>query len=105
MVPASVEKAVISWSGNWMATIDSRDGDVGFHSEIYLKIWSWDENQENWVLNTRIDRPHGIAKVTDISFSPDVGIKSVFLVTTGNDGRIKTWRLKRGSSTDTEISA
>jgi len=89
-----------------MATIDSRDGDVGFHSEVYLKIWSWDENQENWVLNTRIDRPHGIAKVTDLNFSPEVGsVKRVFFVTTGNDGRIKTWKLKGGSSTETETSA
>ncbi|KAF9486317.1 WD40 repeat-like protein [Pholiota conissans] len=92
LIPAFVETAVISPSGGWMATIDSREGDCGFHDEVYLKFWSWDKHRNNWVLNTRIDRPHGTERVTDISFSPDE-TSGLLLVTTGRDGRIKVWRL------------
>ncbi|KAF8973504.1 WD40-repeat-containing domain protein [Flammula alnicola] len=96
VIPSRVETAVISSSGTWMATVDSREGDAGFRSEVYLKIWSWDTHQGNWILNTRIDRPHGIDKVTDVSFTPCVDeSKYLHLVTTGNDGHIKVWRLWR----------
>ncbi|KAH9486491.1 WD repeat-containing protein 75 [Psilocybe cubensis] len=94
IIPSTVEKTVISESGYWMATIDSRDGDPGFRSEVYLKLWSWDSKNETWILNTRIDRPHGIHKVTDISFSPNaLADKAVYLTTTGKDGHIKVWKL------------
>lgn len=80
-----------------MATIDCREGDVGFRSEAYLKIWSWNRKYNNWNLNTRIDRPHGSDKVTDISFSPTTDdTKPLFLVTTGNDGLVKVWKLWKG---------
>ena len=77
-----------------MATIDSREGDTGSPTDVYLKIWSWDVKQDNWTLNTRIDRPHENAGVTDISFSSastdDTTLK---LITTGKDGFIKVWKL------------
>lgn len=77
-----------------MATVDSRDGDPGFRSEVYLKLWSWDSKHESWALTKRIDRPHGTHKVTDVSFSPSgLGGKAVYLTTTGKDGRIKVWKL------------
>ncbi|KAF8203796.1 WD40-repeat-containing domain protein [Pholiota molesta] len=95
LTPACVEIAVISSSGSWMATVDSREGDAGFQAEVYLKIWSWDKGQDNWMLNTRIDRPHGTAKVTDVSFSPcGIETRASSLLTTGEDGRIKVWRLQ-----------
>jgi NET1-associated nuclear protein 1 (U3 small nucleolar RNA-associated protein 17) len=95
LTPACVEIAVISSSGSWMATVDSREGDAGFQAEVYLKIWSWDKGQDNWMLNTRIDRPHGTAKVTDVSFSPcGTETRASSLLTTGEDGRIKVWRLQ-----------
>ncbi|KDR85477.1 hypothetical protein GALMADRAFT_234368 [Galerina marginata CBS 339.88] len=94
IVPSTVEKVVVSESGYWMATVDIREGDTGFRPEVYLKMWSWDRKQENWVLNTRIDRPHGTCKVTDVEFSPNpLGGKCAYLVTTGMDGRIKLWKL------------
>ncbi|KAF9567008.1 WD40 repeat-like protein [Agrocybe pediades] len=101
IIPSTVERVVISDSGRWMATIDTREGDIGFHSEVYLKIWSWDQRQGNWSLNTRIDRPHGTSTVTDIGFSPSLrGSKNVHLLTTGKDGRIKLWALSdQGTST------
>jgi NET1-associated nuclear protein 1 (U3 small nucleolar RNA-associated protein 17) len=86
-----------------MATIDYREGDVGFRSEVYLKIWSWDRKNNNWVLNTRVDRPHGSDKVTDISFSPNTDdTKPLLLVTTGNDGLVKVWKLWKGKKSPSD---
>ncbi|KAF8913139.1 quinon protein alcohol dehydrogenase-like superfamily [Gymnopilus junonius] len=94
IIPAIVEKVVVSESGQWMATVDAREGDSAFRSEVYLKIWFWDTRQDNWVLNTRIDRPHGNDKVVDICFNPSVmDPKTAYLITTGGDGRIKLWKL------------
>lgn len=91
--PARVERAVISSSGEWMATIDRREGDESFRSEMYLKIWYWDKKTTFWILNTRIDRPHGLEKVTSLSFRP--GVEDEQLVTTGEDGNVKAWRIRR----------
>ncbi|KAJ7225364.1 WD40 repeat-like protein [Mycena pura] len=90
--PCRVEQVVISPSGDWLATIDSRDGDEDTHGESYLKIWLWDQKIGSWILNTRVDRPHGLEKVTSIAFSPTSEGQSVLLATTGGDGMIKTWR-------------
>ncbi|KAF9245797.1 WD40-repeat-containing domain protein [Melanogaster broomeanus] len=88
--PARVERAVISSTGEWMATIDRREGDESFRGEIYLKFWYWDKKTAFWILNTRIDRPHGLARVTSLSFSPGAEVAQV--VTTGEDGNVKAWR-------------
>jgi hypothetical protein len=87
-----VDRAVISASGEWMATVDGREGDPTFRGEIYLKIWHWKPG--TWILNTIIDRPHGLKKITALAFSPAVGKDSFYLVTTGQDGNVKTWRLR-----------
>lgn len=76
-----------------MATIDRREGDEAFRAEIYLKLWYWDKKTTFWILNTRIDRPHGLAKVTSLSFRPGMGDEQV--VTTGEDGNVKAWRIRR----------
>lgn len=86
--PSRVNQAIISASGDWMATVDIRDGDETFRGEVYLKFWRWDSKSEHWELNTRVDRPHGAHNVTYMAFSP----RSNYLVTTGADGLIKTWR-------------
>ncbi|KAH7927287.1 WD40 repeat-like protein [Leucogyrophana mollusca] len=93
--PSRVELAVISATGDWMATIDHRKGDETFRPEIYLKIWWWDKKAAFWSLNTRIDRPHGLHKVTSVSFSPAHGDpSSVQLITTGDDHNVKAWRIQ-----------
>ena len=89
--PSRVERVVISPSGEWMATIDRREGDESFRGEIYLKIWWWDKKTAFWILNTRVDRPHGLNKVTSMSFNPSDDIQ---LVTTGEDRNVKTWRIR-----------
>ncbi|KAI6031486.1 WD40-repeat-containing domain protein [Pisolithus microcarpus] len=90
--PSRVERAVISSTGEWMATIDCREGDEYFRGEMYLKFWYWDKKNAFWILNTRIDRPHGLCKITSMSFSP--GPSNIQLVTIGNDGNVKGWRIR-----------
>lgn len=78
-----------------MATVDVRDGDDAFRGEIYLKFWRWNSISGSWVLNTRIDRPHGTERVTCAAFSPEVKYRhNLMLVTTGDDRNIKVWRLR-----------
>jgi NET1-associated nuclear protein 1 (U3 small nucleolar RNA-associated protein 17) len=103
--PARVEKVVISSCGLWMATVDCRVGDADFHSEVYLKFWSWVRKDESWSLNTRIDRPHGSHRITDISFSPDFREPQMsLLVTIAEDYRIKVWQLQSIPETETSTS-
>jgi NET1-associated nuclear protein 1 (U3 small nucleolar RNA-associated protein 17) len=78
-----------------MATIDSREGDEAFRGEVYLKIWWWDFKTGFWILNTRIDRPHGLERVTSVAFSPEVKDRlTLLLVTTGDDRTVKVWRVR-----------
>ncbi|KAJ7786480.1 quinon protein alcohol dehydrogenase-like superfamily [Mycena metata] len=90
--PCRIERVTISHLGDWMATIDIREGDENIHGESYLKIWRWDRKTGYWILNTRVDRPHGLDKVTDVSFSPAPEGQPLLLVTAGGDKNIKTWR-------------
>ncbi|KAF8899035.1 WD40 repeat-like protein [Infundibulicybe gibba] len=93
--PARVERIVISASGEWMATVDSRNGDESVKGEVYLKFWRWDKKTSNWVLNTRVDRPHGLKAVTSASFSPTPGVgRTMQFVTTGLDGQVRVWRIR-----------
>ncbi|KAG6814124.1 hypothetical protein H0H92_002119 [Tricholoma furcatifolium] len=89
--PAYVEQTVVSASGEWLATIDTRQADDGFRDEIHLKLWRWDVKTGRWTLNTRVDSPHGFHNVTSVSFS---SLSKPLLVTTGEDGEVKTWRVK-----------
>lgn len=77
-----------------MATIDTREGEEDAHGESYLKIWSWDRKSGLWTLNTRVDRPHGLERVTGVAFSPDSKGHPVYLVTIGADYHVKTWRIR-----------
>ncbi|KAH7886105.1 WD40-repeat-containing domain protein [Phlebopus sp. FC_14] len=99
-----VEYAVVSSNGEWMATVDHREGDESFRGEIYLKLWYWDKRNAFWILNTRVDRPHGHHRVTSITFSPDS--HNVELVTTGEDGNVKMWRIRsmKDKHGNTEVS-
>ncbi|KAI9460514.1 WD40 repeat-like protein [Lactarius psammicola] len=102
--PSRVEQAVVSSSGEWLATIDSREGDEFFRGEVYLKVWRWESSVGLWTLNTRIDRPHGPAEVTSIAFSPNDTFGGTFLVTSGKDGYLKSWRIRSVTDKKTGIS-
>ena len=99
--PCYIEYTSVSSSGDWLASVDCRDRDDGIRSESYLKIWRWDRTVDRWILNTRIDRPHGVQKVTCLAFSPSLReLHSIRLVSTGEDGDVKIWGLrtvKKGS--------
>jgi len=92
--PSRVRHVAVSSSGEWMATVDSRTGDEGFRPEVYLKIWWWDRKSGFWILNSRINRPHGLHEITSVSFSPALAKEKMLLVTTGEDKQVKTWRLR-----------
>lgn len=92
--PARVEQAVISESGEWLATIDTRRGDATFRAESYLKLWWWDSSSTTWTLNTRIDRPHGLKQIRAVAFSPVSESFPLQLATTGSDGKVRTWRIR-----------
>lgn len=77
-----------------MATVDDRQADESFRAEVYLKVWQWDRKSGFWILNTRVDRPHGLRRINSISFSPSKTSNGLQLVTTGEDDQIKSWRLR-----------
>lgn len=96
---ARVTHAVISASGEWMATVDIRNGSIDFGDEIVMKIWRW-ENR-NWTLNSRIDRPHDKEAVASIAFSPQPlpvdgsEEEDSVLLTAGGNGLLRTWRVQK----------
>ncbi|KIY51320.1 WD40 repeat-like protein [Fistulina hepatica ATCC 64428] len=101
--PSRVEMTALSRSGEWLATIDSRQRDESFRGEIYLKIWSWDRKSGFWILNTRVDRPHGMSSVTHLSFGFESLPRDLQLVTTGEDGCVKVWRICSAKSSANEM--
>ncbi|KXN88800.1 WD repeat-containing protein 75 [Leucoagaricus sp. SymC.cos] len=92
---ARVECCVISPSGHWMATVDTRESDQDFRAEVYLKFWVWDEKNTVWILDTRIDKPHADKKIVSLAFSVGQGEDiPLQLATAGEDGIVKVWRLR-----------
>jgi NET1-associated nuclear protein 1 (U3 small nucleolar RNA-associated protein 17) len=98
---ARVTSCITSASGDWLATLDYREGEDNEVGEISLKLWAWDASASTWDLNTRIDRPHGQHSVTSVSFQPEISSNLPTLVSTGRDGAIKTWRLRRSKKSQT----
>lgn len=88
---------------DWLATVDSRAD-----SEIYLKFWKWNAGSvpatgnattttiasNLCTLNTRIDHPHGNHRVSSVAFHP---AGTEMLATTGEDGLVKLWGVRRTS--------
>ncbi|EPT01493.1 hypothetical protein FOMPIDRAFT_1120096 [Fomitopsis schrenkii] len=93
--PSRVEHAVVSDDGEWLATVDYREPTGPFHVEVHLKIWWWDHKSESWILNTRIERPHALTRVSALAFRPKVSEhEDLFLITVGGDGNIKSWGIR-----------
>lgn len=76
-----------------MATIDRRENEEAMSAEVYLKIWRW--TSTTWVLNTRIDSPHGSSKIVSMDFAPcrSKGGDEL-LMTAGWDRNVKTWSIR-----------
>lgn len=88
--PVRVLHAVTCPSGRWLATIDGRAGTIG---STCLKLWEW--NGKKWLLNTRVDRPHGPGGVHSVAFNPAGSSTDTWqLVTVGEDRNVKTWKTK-----------
>ena len=89
---ARVDFVAISPSGDWMATVDVRDNEEEFSAEVNLKFWRWDSS--TWVLNTRVECPHGSKRVVATSFCPRIEGRNELLMTLGLDGSLKTWCIR-----------
>jgi len=65
-------------------------------TEVYLKIWRWDEDRSLWTLETRIDNPHQIAegaqpaRILALIADP---VESGF-ATIGEDSSVRIWKPK-----------
>lgn len=94
-----VEFAVVNSKGEWMATLDRRENDEDISAETYLKLWHWESS--TWVLNTRLDHPHGFHAVTSVSFCPHG--ENDLLMTTGTDGNLKLWCTRSVTTKDGRI--
>ncbi|TFK30921.1 WD40 repeat-like protein [Coprinopsis marcescibilis] len=92
MISASVRQVVLSSAGSWMATVDVREEEPGYHPEIFLKIWSWDSKTSTWQLHSRIDQPHGSKHLTNLKFSPQNNNSPLYLSSCGEDGAVKIWK-------------
>ncbi|RKO85929.1 hypothetical protein BDK51DRAFT_42094 [Blyttiomyces helicus] len=92
---AQVHATCLAFSadGQWMATVDVRD-DLEFVPEVYLKFWSYNANEQTYVVNTRVDHPHD-SDITSLKFSPIRG-KRPIAVTTSLDNKLKIWQLTEG---------
>uniref|UniRef100_A0A6Q2XMT8 WD repeat-containing protein 75 second beta-propeller domain-containing protein n=1 Tax=Esox lucius TaxID=8010 RepID=A0A6Q2XMT8_ESOLU len=94
-----VVKAAFDTHGDWLATVEERR-QKSSELEINLKLWSYDEQTQSFVLNTTVTAPHE-DQITAMCFSPSP--ETTLLVTTSLDGHFKAWLLADHS--DTEESA
>ncbi|ETE65502.1 WD repeat-containing protein 75, partial [Ophiophagus hannah] len=86
-------KAVFDSKGNWLATVEQRQGS-GCELEMQLKLWAYNEQTQSFTLNTRINTPHEDC-ITAVCFRGTDHSENVTptLVTTSNDGHFKVWML------------
>ncbi|XP_033024487.1 WD repeat-containing protein 75 [Lacerta agilis] len=86
-------KAAFDSKGNWLATVEQRQGSSG-ELEMYMKLWAYDEQTQSFTLNTRISMPHEDC-VTAVCFRCTDASENITptLVTAGNDGHFKVWML------------
>lgn len=96
----------------WMATYERREGDAaaGGGKARAIKIWRWTSSAAStsssqnatYMLNTRLDRAHGLANITGLAFSPSLDASASsqqpLLLTTADDGTAKIWAIRRGSA-------
>ncbi|XP_069082022.1 WD repeat-containing protein 75 [Pleurodeles waltl] len=90
-------KCAFSARGVWLATVEQRQENDA-EMELQMKLWEYEEANQSFVLNTRINMPHE-DQITSLCFSDtddqEDGIPT--FVTTGRDGRFKAWVLSDDS--------
>lgn len=92
--PARVEHVAVT--DGWMATVDTWSAE-GFTHETYLKLWRTDAAQLSFTIDTRVDRPHGSARLLSIAFTSRTA-PTPLLVTVANEPDLKIWAYVRGKS-------
>ncbi|KAF1842455.1 WD40 repeat-like protein [Cucurbitaria berberidis CBS 394.84] len=114
IIEPSVQLLQVSHDGEWLATVDEwvpPQADTGYlnegitefndeerlhRREVYLKIWQWDEQNQQWKLGARIDAPHffedvcGNGRVFDLVADPS----AAGFATIGEDRVVRIWRPK-----------
>ncbi|KAI9512508.1 WD40 repeat-like protein [Russula earlei] len=80
--PSRVERAVVSPSGIWLATIDSREGGEYFRGEVHMKFG----------VGT-ILRDCGASTHASTGHTGNQG-SGLLLVTSGEDGNVKSWGIR-----------
>ena len=90
----------------WMATFDSWQ-DREYAAETHLKIWIGyprlgSAQRRPYTVNTRIDLPHGTARLSSMVFSSSA-LGKPRLATTSSDGLIKIWS-HGTSSTQSQVN-
>ncbi|OCF39890.1 NET1-associated nuclear protein 1 (U3 small nucleolar RNA-associated protein 17) [Kwoniella heveanensis CBS 569] len=108
--PVAVEKVAFSDTQDgksvWMATMEGRKGDdmEGGGMIKNLKLWKWADDK--YTVNTQFPRPHGIADVTSVVFSPIAQrvnessstssiLPTPYLFTASADGVAKIWQVRQ----------
>lgn len=113
LVEPNVTHLQVSHDGRWLATVEewlppksdvehlAADAQMvheeqSLRREIYLKFWAWNEEKEQWMLETRIDAPHvspdGVlpGRILDLVAEPS----RVGFATVGEDGSVRMWKPK-----------
>uniref|UniRef100_A0A8C1YD21 WD repeat domain 75 n=1 Tax=Cyprinus carpio TaxID=7962 RepID=A0A8C1YD21_CYPCA len=82
-----VVKAAFDIKGYWLATVEER-GQKSADLEFFLKLWSYDERTQSFVLNTTITAAH-TDRIISMCFSSSE--ETTMLVTIAEDGQFKAW--------------
>ncbi|KAG8938511.1 hypothetical protein FRC00_014729, partial [Tulasnella sp. 408] len=94
ITPTTVSQATFDHTGRWLATIDGREASLDSSAAWYLKFWELrgTSKGDRYVLNTRIDLPHGYERIVTVEFcEPPTGGGPPKLATAGEDGTVKIW--------------
>ena len=113
LIEPSISLMKISSDGAWLATVeewlppasDSKefadDEDTAWEKtkmkrQSFLKFWLWNQEQQHWMLETRIDMPHQSAHKTAASRVFDLAAHPhrACFATIGEDGFVRVWRPK-----------
>ncbi|XP_061923642.1 WD repeat-containing protein 75 [Entelurus aequoreus] len=98
-----VVKAAFDASGNWLATVEERKQKTA-DLEHNLKLWSFDEQIQSFVLNTTISAPHE-AEITAMCFCSAGDNPTATLVSTSKDGHFKAWQQVMATHSEDEGSS
>ncbi|KIO25200.1 hypothetical protein M407DRAFT_25424 [Tulasnella calospora MUT 4182] len=94
ITPTTVTQATFDHTGRWLATIDGREASLDSSAAWYLKFWELRDTSkgDRYVLNTRIDLPHGYERIVMVEFcNPATVGGPLKLATAGEDGTVKIW--------------